>query len=194
MGGHARITSLYDRRLIRRPQDRLYKLDSGLHLAVTQLTLAAISQPMIIDSLQNAATYLTLHPRFQRAFEFIQSPEFLTLPAGKYELEGKQLYVGIDEYTTKAEGKGKWESHRKYIDIQLLIQGSERIYISPLEKMQQGEYDSAKDFLPLFGQGEFLTLTPGQFMIFFPQDAHMPSMAIDTPAPVKKAVVKVAVL
>jgi len=148
---------------------------------------------MIFDSLQNASTYLKLNSRFQQAFEFLQSPEFATLPAGKYELDGKDLYVAIDEYTTKAEGQGKWESHRKYIDIQLMIQGSERIFIAPLEKMEQGEYIPAKDFLPLFGNGESLTLTSGQFMIFFPQDAHKPSMAVDVPTAVKKAVVKVAV-
>ena len=148
---------------------------------------------MITDSLENAATYLALHPRFERAFNFIQSPEFSTLPAGKYELDGKQLYVGIDEYTTKADGKGKWESHRKYIDIQLVIEGTERVCLAPLGKMQQGEYDPTKDFLPLSGQGEFLTLRPGEFMILFPQDAHMPSMAVGSPMPVKKAVVKVAV-
>lgn len=148
---------------------------------------------MILDSLQNAATYFPLNSRFKRAFDFLQNPEFLSLPAGKYELEGKQLYVGIDEYTTKAEGNGKWESHRRYIDIQLVLQGSERIYIAPLEQMQQGQYDPAKDFLPLSGQGECLTLKPGQFMVLFPQDAHRPSMADGTPARVKKAVVKVAV-
>jgi YhcH/YjgK/YiaL family protein len=147
---------------------------------------------MIIDSLQNAELYSQLNRRFKRAFEFLQNPETKNLPPGSYELEGRDLYVAIHEYTTKAEGQGKWEAHRKHIDIQLMLEGRERIHIAPLEQMEQGDYNEAKDFLALSGAGEYLTLCPGQFMVLFPQDAHMPSMAAGEPSAVKKAVVKVA--
>jgi len=59
--------------------------------------------------------------------------------------------------------------------------------------MTPGEYDEAKDFLHLSGSGDPVTLPSGSFMLLWPADAHMPCLAVDQPAPIKKVVVKIAV-
>jgi YhcH/YjgK/YiaL family protein len=59
--------------------------------------------------------------------------------------------------------------------------------------LQQGEYEATKDFLPLFGEGDLVKLKSGCFVLLFPEDAHMPSMAIGNPEPAKKVVIKIAV-
>lgn len=147
---------------------------------------------MIIDRIGNAHLYSNLGPRFALAFDWLRQTDLAAQPLGKYELDGKNVFVAVQEYTTKAAGQGKWEAHRRYIDVQYIVHGTEQICWAQLGRMQQGAYDDAKDFLALSGTGDFVTLHGGDFMILFPDDAHMPNMAIGEPSTVKKAVVKIA--
>lgn len=148
---------------------------------------------MILDSLPNASLYAGLGPRFEKAFAYLRDTDLAAIPLGKYELDGEFLFVAVQEYTTNTMGNGKWEAHRRYIDVQYIVQGTERICHAPLNRVEQGEYNAEKDFLALTGQGDFLKLTAGDFAVFFPHDAHMPNMAIDGPSTVRKAVVKIAI-
>jgi YhcH/YjgK/YiaL family protein len=88
-------------------------------------------------------------------------------------------------------GYEQWEARRRYIDLQSLASGTERIGYAPLGRLEPRPYDDAKDMLRLSGPGEFLTLGPGDFMLLWPGDAHMPGIAVDEPSPVKKVVVKI---
>ena len=148
---------------------------------------------MITDNVKNADQYKSLGPRFQRAIEYIQQTDLAQLPTGRIELDGKNLYVLIQEYSSKPPGNGKWEAHRNYIDLQYIVQGSERMGYAMLKRLQPGAYDPAKDFQALSGEGDFVTLQAGDFMLLWPDDGHMPGMAVAESAPVKKAVVKIAV-
>jgi biofilm protein TabA len=148
---------------------------------------------MITDNITNAGLYAGLSEPFQRAFAFLRETDLAQLPVGRIELDGKNLYVLIQEYSSKLPGTGKWEAHKRYIDVQYIIHGSERMGYAMLARLQQGTYDPAKDFVPLAGDGDWVTLNSGDFMVLYPNDGHMPGMAIDVPAPVKKAVVKIAI-
>ena len=147
---------------------------------------------MILDSLRNAHLYSALSGRFDQAFQYLREADLANLPLGKYELDGTNVFVALQEYTTKRPEQGKWEAHRRYIDIQYIVSGSEQICYAALSRMQQGEYLEAKDFLALSGEGDLLTLHGGDFAVFFPEDAHRPGMALGEPAQVRKAVVKIA--
>ena len=148
---------------------------------------------MITDNVKNAHHYKNLGPRFQRAIEYIEQTDLASLPVGRYELDGKDLYVLIQEYSSKLPGAGKWEAHRNYIDLQYIVQGTERMGYAMLKRLQMGAYDPAKDFQALSGEGDFVTLQSGDFMLLWPNDGHMPGMAVAESAPVKKAVVKITV-
>jgi YhcH/YjgK/YiaL family protein len=148
---------------------------------------------MIIDRIDNAHLYNTLHPNFKRAFDYIRQIDVETIPAGRYEIDGDAMYAMVQEYNTKSKDEGKWEAHRRYIDLQYIVQGAENIGHSNIHQLQQGEYDANKDFLPLDGDGNFFTLQSGYFVLLLPEDAHMPGLAVASPAPVKKVVVKIAV-
>ena len=148
---------------------------------------------MITDRLSNAHLYHSLGAGIRRAFEYLQQTDLLSLPAGRYELDGKNLYVVSQEYTSKLPEQGKWEAHRRYIDLQYIISGTERIGYAHLSRLAQGDYNPEKDFLALSGVGDFVTLSAGDFMLLFPEDAHMPGMAVGDPVPVKKVVVKIVV-
>lgn len=148
---------------------------------------------MIIDRIENAALYYPIHARLERAFEYIHNIDVEAIPAGRYELD-ETMYVLVQEYNTKLKEDGKWEAHRRYIDLQYVVRGAEGMGYANLHHLQQGEYDADKDFLPLFGEGDLVQLKSGCFVLLFPEDAHMPSMAIgNISEPAKKVVVKIAV-
>jgi YhcH/YjgK/YiaL family protein len=149
---------------------------------------------MILDQITNASLYQFKNPRLARGLEFLQSENVAILPPGRIDLEGDHLFALVQEYPTRIESECFWEAHRKYIDIQYLITGKERIDYAPLSLLEITKpYDLTKDRLELFGNGSRLQLSVGMFAIFFPHDAHRPCMATPIPAPVKKIVVKVAV-
>jgi YhcH/YjgK/YiaL family protein len=148
---------------------------------------------MIIDQIGNAHLYFTLHPKFKRAFEYVNQIDINTIPVGRYEIDGEAMYALVQEYDSKLNEEGKWEAHRRYIDLQYVVQGVEGIGYANIHHLKQEEFDAAKDFLPLQGDGDLMTLHSGSFVLLFPEDAHMPGMAIGAPAPVKKIVLKISV-
>jgi YhcH/YjgK/YiaL family protein len=148
---------------------------------------------MIIDKLTNSYLYETLSVRIKRAFDYLHQTDLNATPDGKYEIDGNNIYAVVQRYSTKLKEQGKWEAHRRYIDIQYIIQGQEMIGYSHLGRLAPGEYDTALDVVFLAGEGNYLPLSSGEFMLLYPEDAHMPCIAIDAPSAVKKVVVKIAV-
>jgi len=148
---------------------------------------------MIIDRIGNSHLYYAVHPKFKRAFDYIHQINVDTIPAGRYEIDGEAMYALVQEYNTKLKELGTWEAHRRYIDLQYVVQGVEGIGYANINQLEQGEYDASRDFLPLHGEGDLITVHSGSFVLLLPEDAHMPGMAIGSPVPVKKVVVKIAV-
>ena len=148
---------------------------------------------MIFDTLDNLSRYDGLGHNLPRALKYLAETDLTTLPIGRINIHGDELYALIQEYTTKPAEQGKWEAHRKYIDIQYLMSGTERMGFSNLLAMQVGDYVPERDFLPMNGSGSFVDVFPGSFVIFFPEDGHMPCLCVDTPAPIRKVVLKVKI-
>jgi YhcH/YjgK/YiaL family protein len=122
----------------------------------------------------------------ERAFEYLARTDLAALPLGRTDIEGDDLYVTVSEGETRAPEQVKFEAHRRYIDIQLVVRGQEAI----------GEpYDPAKDieFFAVPPRSETLELRAGDFAVFAPGDGHRPSLHLDGPHVSRKAVVKVSV-
>jgi biofilm protein TabA len=146
---------------------------------------------MILDTLEQAHKYYALNPRFARAFSELRDRG--AAPSGKVEIDGSSLTLTYSRAAGKQASAAILEAHRAFIDIHYCIEGSEEIgwrpihaCLSPLQA-----YDETKDFMtfrdaPL----SWNKLTPGSFLIVFPEDAHAPLVSSGT---VVKAVVKVAV-
>ncbi len=128
------------------------------------------------------------------AYDFIVS-KAEGAAVGKYELENG-AYVSVQEYTTKARAEAKYEAHKKFIDIQLILSGKELIAVTPIEKMEiKDEYNETKDVM-FFQHNDECTdyvLEAGDFLILYPQDVHMPGVCVNEKSPVRKIVVKVPV-
>jgi YhcH/YjgK/YiaL family protein len=149
---------------------------------------------MIIDTLSNVRLYHNLNKKIQSAFDFLQKQGTADLEPRKYIIDGDDVFALVQAYNTKPEAEGKWEAHRKYIDIQYVISGCERLGWANLNRLKITEpYSDENDVLFLEGQGDFLRAEAGTFLLFAPQDAHMPGIAVDRPAQVKKIVVKIRV-
>ncbi|MFZ4724036.1 MAG: YhcH/YjgK/YiaL family protein [Paludibacter sp.] len=148
---------------------------------------------MILDTLKNCGLYETIHPRFSKAFDFLQSTDLVALPLGKVELDGKNLFVNVVEITGKTADEVRLETHNRYIDIQMPISADEKMGWIPTSKLQQpiDSYNPEKDVAFFTDKASnFVTVKPGEFAIFFPTDGHQPGIADGV---VKKLIVKVLI-
>ncbi|OGV73689.1 MAG: hypothetical protein A3K19_22525 [Lentisphaerae bacterium RIFOXYB12_FULL_65_16] len=146
---------------------------------------------MIFDTLDNAPLYYACGKRLEKGLRFLAETDLAKLPLGKLAIDGSDVYAIVQEYDSKPRDKGAWEAHRKYIDIQYIAAGLERMGFASIKQVKPGAYNEEKDMLPAEGQGDFVTTPAGTFVIFHPHDVHMPGMAIDAPTRVRKVVVKV---
>lgn len=148
---------------------------------------------MIKDKLENAKIYYNLSENLKKGFEWLEKTDLDQLADGRYEIDGNDVYASVQTYETKTEAK--YESHRKYIDIQYIVNGIEKIGVTNLDNcITCIEYDNERDleFYNIDCDEEYIELAEGYFAIFYPHDAHKPSIAIVQPSSVKKVVVKVA--
>ena len=148
---------------------------------------------MIVDLLANSHLYRGLAPSIDRAFAYLRKADLAALEPGDYEIDGKNIFARALTYITRVPENGVWEAHRRYIDLQVMVLGDERVCYAPLSRLTPGAYDEAKDFLRLSGQGDVVTLSAGSFMLLWPTDGHMPCLAVNKPEPIKKVVIKIAV-
>ena len=157
---------------------------------------------MIVDKIENSGQYSNLGNRIQKSLDFIRKTDFKKLQPGRYDIDGDDIFALISEYQTKAESEGKLEAHRKYIDVQYIINGEELIGYAPLGNPAFAEapsgkqeilesYNEENDIEFFLGEKVFIKVTEGMFAIFFPEDAHMPGINANGKSSVKKLVIKV---
>lgn len=147
---------------------------------------------MILDILENAHRYLAMNKGFAKAVEFLQRPELQGLPVGRYEIDGERVYAMVSKDFGLKKEDTRLETHEKYIDIQLILSGTDDIGWKPKSLCTQpsGEYDPESD-LQFFADtpNTWLSIERGEFAIFFPEDAHMPMISSGQ---IHKVVVKIA--
>jgi len=148
---------------------------------------------MIYDQISNAEKYFCLHPQFKKAFDYLTKNDFSKIPAGKYQIEQDSLFALVNSYFSKSIDESFSESHKKYIDIQLVISGTERMGFGLFDDFSHEQYDSEKDLQKHQGKLNFIDVEKNRFVLFFPNDIHMPGLMIDKPEEIVKVVVKVAV-
>lgn len=149
---------------------------------------------MIVDKLSNAKQYYKLGFRVEQAFEYIKNTDLAQIQTGKYQIDGDRIFAIVSEYKTKDSEEGLWEAHKKYIDIQYIISGKEKMGYCCIDDMKISfEYNEEKDVLFMEGQGDFLTINEGSFALFTANDAHMPSIKVDNAQSVRKLLVKILI-
>ena len=150
---------------------------------------------MIYDKISNYKNYFPKNEIWKKVFAFIKTCSADT-KHGRHAIAGEDAYASVFSYATKPQNQGIYEAHRKQVDIQVLLEGREAVYVTAIDGLSvKTEYDAEKDCV-LFNDPERLPgvtpLAAGVFAVFFPNDAHKPSMNYGTSAEnVKKMVVKI---
>jgi YhcH/YjgK/YiaL family protein len=148
---------------------------------------------MILDTLANADRYAALHPLFARAFEFLRGTDLKTLTPGKHPVQGEQLFAIVEVCAGRTRAEAKPECHRRYIDIQLVLDGIDEMGWKPVADCVEPvmEYDAARDIRFFDDEpSSWIATPPGSFCLFFPDDAHAPLVSSGM---IRKVVVKIAV-
>lgn len=150
---------------------------------------------MILDILTNHGRYGGISPEIGKALDYLSSTDFTALEDGKQPIDGDGIYALVMTYNTEPESERSFEAHRKYLDVQFILQGREIIFWAPTGELSpMGEYSQEKDIVFLSGDARArLQLTSGSFAVFHPEDAHKPNCAWNGPQQVRKVVVKIRV-
>ena len=147
---------------------------------------------MIFDTIANADRYATLHRLFPRTFEFIRNTDLLALAPGRYPIVGDDLFVIVESVAGRCRDEAKLECHRKYIDIQLVLEGVDEMGWKALSDCKESvaDYSAEKD-IQFFrdAPASWIATPPGAFCIFFPGDTHAPLVAKEK---IRKAIFKIA--
>ena len=149
---------------------------------------------MIYARNEDALWYRGIHPELDKALERI-TPEFLAgVGYERMEIHGSDLYATRFTYETVPDEESFFEAHLRYLDVHIMVDGSERVEIAPPETLTLFEQNAAKDFYAYRGEGRYkLTLSPGDFLVVFPGDAHKIKMRVGAPGTVTKVVFKVRI-
>ena len=154
---------------------------------------------MIADYIKNLDTYASVHARFPKAFAFLKELLKKPLENGRYQCpdcpEG-EIFANVSSYDSRPMEQAIMEVHHKYIDIQVIVSGEEKIYMPSLEEpVVTKEFNEAGDCaiyaMATPALNTCLTLDGGTFAIFLPNEIHAPNLAARESVPVKKIVVKV---
>lgn len=149
---------------------------------------------MIYAKNTDALSYRGIHPNLDLALEHI-TPDFLArVGSERVELKGGDVYATRFAYETLPAEETFFEAHRNFLDIHIMVDGSEGVEIAPPEGLTEFDRTEASDFYAYRGPASYkLTLSPGDFLVVFPNDAHRIKMQLNTPETVSKVVFKVRI-
>jgi YhcH/YjgK/YiaL family protein len=147
-----------------------------------------------IDAEAFAKQYRLNKKYWDETFAFMKNNDLQKMTKGKYPIDGDHVFATITEDPTKDFNKTNWESHRNYIDLQYIIEGEEKIGVSPVAKATVTKpYNEKHDAANYTADGKIYSAVPGTFFLFFPSDAHRPSITPGGNKVVKKLVIKIEV-
>ena len=147
---------------------------------------------MIFAKLTDAADYRGIHPRLDRVIDCLNEEFLHQVGTQTQKLEDDLLYVTRFDYETIPLEEAFFEAHKKYLDVHLMLQGTERVDISHPDVLTL--FDHKDDFYAYHGEAEqTLLLTLGSFLVVFPGDAHRIKVQVKGPENVSKVVFKLLV-
>jgi len=148
---------------------------------------------MIFSALSQADRYATLHPHFPRVFEEIRHTDFFAMAPGRYHLIGDDLIAIVELVPGKTREVARLEAHRRYIDIQWVLEGVDEMGWKPLADCFNpvSEHSIEKDIRFFHdAPASWIAVPSDHFCVFFPEDAHAPLVSTGM---VRKVIFKIAV-
>jgi YhcH/YjgK/YiaL family protein len=144
------------------------------------------------DKIEFAKQYHANKTYWDQAFAYLKNTDLNAIAKGKYPIDGDNVFASVTADSSKNFDKTTWESHRKYIDLQYVINGEELIGVYPVSKATVTKaYDEKRDAANYSADGKLYSAVPGIFFLFFPSDAHRPNITPGGNKVVKKIVIKI---
>jgi len=149
---------------------------------------------MIFGNIKDKERYNFLDERIRECFKYEIENNLNKFNTGSYKIDGDKVFVNIVSYNTVDKGERFWEAHKKYIDIHLMLDGEEKILLNHIDNLEKKPYQEDEDYLPLEGEeASMVTLEAGDFLICYPEDAHMTAVKVKNEKNIKKAIFKVII-
>lgn len=134
---------------------------------------------MIISNLNNSSRIESLHPLYKRLFDYVKNNDLLSAPLGRIEIDGDNLFINNVNPDGAKWGEQPLEMHREYIDVHILLEGSERMGWKSTEKISnytqlysmEGDCALSDD-----AYDTTIEMQPNDFIIVYPEDAHAPAI------------------
>jgi biofilm protein TabA len=150
---------------------------------------------VILDRIERRALYRGFGMGIPEALDYLARTDFTKLPNGKQVIDGDRLFAVVQRYPTKPVAQARWELHRRYIDIQYVAQGSERIgYALWTDRLPvEEDYNPERDAAFYSASGTLVPVSAGIFAVLTPDEVHAPCLAPAEPefaGEVLKVVVK----
>ena len=143
-----------------------------------------------------AESYFNYKDRWDKAFQFLKENDLTTL-RGTHNIDSTNVYVIAVDYNSKDKSATRYESHKKYVDIQYIAVGEEMMGKTSAENPEvevTEPYVEANDIeFYAYEGGDYYKATPETFFMFFPGELHRPSIKVDESIPIKRIVVKILV-
>lgn len=152
---------------------------------------------MIITNVNNEIQNKSLAKDIRFCIEFAKKNEnkILSLVNGSYDVGYNNIKMNLGKYFTKSENEKFWESHKKYLDVQIMINGTEKVAINDIRDMEVKSFDEERDLAILEGDKAFdIIMKTGDVLVFFPNDVHKPELNVsenDDSGNIRKIVTKV---
>ena len=152
---------------------------------------------MIITNVNNEIQNKSLAKDIRFCIEFAKKNEnkILSLVNGSYDVGYNNIKMNLGKYFTKKENDKFWESHKKYLDVQIMINGTEKVAINDIRDMEVKSFDEEKDLTILEGDKAFdIIMKTGDVLVFLPNDVHKPELNVsenDDSGNIRKIVTKV---
>lgn len=152
---------------------------------------------MIYDSAKNIAQYSALNADLESVVRAALDYAGKHFSAGHVAVDGERVYLNLASYQTHDASSAAAEAHKAYVDVMVMLDGVETVYVQHAEQLKEitQPYNSDTDALlgKLSEQATAVILRPGDFLILFPQDAHMPGCHAHEPSSVKKVIGKIRI-
>lgn len=149
---------------------------------------------MIFSSARGAQCLCGLPAAIQSALNWLREHDAAHMEPGIYELQGRDMYINLQDITTRPAEDCRPERHDEYLDIQYVVSGTERMGFVPYTGKETVQMEVKERDVTLYQdlEGEsFVDVGPGEYCIFFSNDIHRPGCAAGEPGAVRKAVAKI---
>lgn len=148
---------------------------------------------MIVDRIDRSASYNGIVPEFKEAMEFALG--LADKPVGTYQydkLPEGTVFAMVQEGETRSFEDGMIEAHRKYMDVQIMLEGGETVYYADIDGLTE-TVPYKEDIVFYEKAGQPARIEKGMFYLALPHDGHLPSCHLDSPGKFRKIVLKIRV-